>query len=114
LEELLLEDNPLKAKQRKANQDNLSAEMRQMEEQFTPYDFKKMHRRSYYPHNQQLVSTVTATDSTGALVASRPVTPAANDQRSDGAMIRPHGLGDYDSPDPLPNPEKVMSEKDNC
>lgn len=33
LEELLLEDNPLKAKQRKMNQDNLSAEMRQMEEQ---------------------------------------------------------------------------------
>jgi hypothetical protein len=34
LEELLLEDNPLKAKQRKVNQDNLSAEMRQMEEQY--------------------------------------------------------------------------------
>ena len=34
LEELLLEDNPLKAKARKANQDNLSAEMRQMEEQY--------------------------------------------------------------------------------
>lgn len=35
LEELLLEDNPLKARKRKANQDidNLSAEMRQMEEQ---------------------------------------------------------------------------------
>lgn len=35
LEELLLEDNPLKAKARKQNQDinNLSAEMRQMEEQ---------------------------------------------------------------------------------
>ena len=33
LEELLLEDNPLKAKPRKANQENLSAEMRQMEEQ---------------------------------------------------------------------------------
>jgi hypothetical protein len=33
LEELLLEDNPLKAKQRKANQDNLTPEMRQMEEQ---------------------------------------------------------------------------------
>lgn len=38
LEELLLEDNPLKAKQRKANQDNLSAEMRQMEEQFVASD----------------------------------------------------------------------------
>ncbi|KAL0953359.1 hypothetical protein HGRIS_004597 [Hohenbuehelia grisea] len=33
LEELLLEDNPLKAKTRKANQDNLSAEMQQMEVQ---------------------------------------------------------------------------------
>lgn len=35
LEELLLEDNPLKARKRKANQDPgaLSAEMRQMEEQ---------------------------------------------------------------------------------
>jgi serine/threonine kinase 32 len=35
LEELLLEDNPLKAKKRKENQDinNQSAEMRQMEEQ---------------------------------------------------------------------------------
>jgi serine/threonine kinase 32 len=34
LEELLLEDNPLKAKTRKANQNNLSPEMRQMEEQY--------------------------------------------------------------------------------
>ena len=33
LEELLLEDNPLKAKQRKVNQDNLSTEMKQMEDQ---------------------------------------------------------------------------------
>ncbi|KAF9078087.1 kinase-like domain-containing protein [Rhodocollybia butyracea] len=78
LEELLLEDNPLKAKQRKANQDNLSAEMRQMEEQFTSYDFKKMQRRSYYPHNQQLISTATATSS--GLASSRPETPA-NDLR---------------------------------
>lgn len=37
LEELLLEDNPLKAKARKANQDNLSAEMRQMEEQYVQH-----------------------------------------------------------------------------
>lgn len=135
LEELLLEDNPLKAKQRKANQDNLSAEMKQMEEQcanskshlcslsyadllvpnhrFTPYDFKKMHRRSYYPHNQQIVSTVTATDSTGALVASRPVTPGTNDQRSDRAMIQPSGATDFDLSDSPPSPEKVISEKDN-
>lgn len=100
LEELLLEDNPLKAKQRKPRDVNsLSAEMRQMEEQygvsslhfsyssqhcftsrFTSYDFRKMQRRSYYPHNQQIVSSITATTSTGGLVASRPTTPMAADQ----------------------------------
>ncbi|GJE91076.1 kinase-like protein [Phanerochaete sordida] len=75
LEELLLEDNPLKARQRKVQDiNNLSAEMRQMEEQFTPYDFKRMNRRSYYPQNQQIVSTVTATSSSGN-PSSRPVTP---------------------------------------
>lgn len=46
-----------------------------MEEQFTTYDFKQMQRRSYYPHNQQIMTTVTATSSTG-MVPSRPVTPA--------------------------------------
>ncbi|RDX54326.1 kinase-like protein [Lentinus brumalis] len=84
LEELLLEDNPLRAKQRKERDiSSLSAEMRQMEEQFTAYDFKKMHRRSYYP-STQIISTVTATSSTGP-ASSRPVTPAtiANDGMHD-------------------------------
>lgn len=83
LEELLLEDNPLKAKTRKNRDVNtLSVEMRQMEEQFATYDFKKMQRRSYYPHNQQIVSSFTAaTSSSGGPIASRPATPAANDQR---------------------------------
>jgi len=72
LEELLLEDNPLKAKRRKVNQDNLSPEMKQMEVQFIPYDFKKMQRRSYFPVNEQTTSTITATSSN----ESRPVTPA--------------------------------------
>ncbi|KAI1796584.1 kinase-like protein [Ganoderma leucocontextum] len=74
LEELLLEDNPLRARQRKDRDiSSLSAEMRQMEEQFTPYDFKKMQRRSYYPQTQ-IISTVTATSSTGP-ASSRPATP---------------------------------------
>ncbi|KAF9221452.1 kinase-like protein [Gyrodon lividus] len=92
LEELLLEDNPLKAKARKANRDvnSLSAEMRQMEEQFTSYDCKKMLRRSYYPHNQQIVSSITASSSIGGLVASRPVTPAASDQRLEGVVAAAH------------------------
>jgi len=93
LEELLLEDNPLKAKARKANQDNLSAEMRQMEDQFHTYDFRKMQRRSYYPHNQQLISTATATSS--GFASSRPATPA-NELRPDTVAIRTHS-GEYTS-----------------
>lgn len=78
LEELLLEDNPLKAKHRKQDISTMSPEMRQMEEQFTTYDFKAMRRRSYYPHNQEIVTTMTASSSTGA-AGSRPTTPTATD-----------------------------------
>lgn len=50
--------------------------MRQMEEQFTAYDFKNMQRRSYYPQNQQqIMTTMTGTSSMG-LAPSRPETPA--------------------------------------
>lgn len=105
LEELLLEDNPLKAKARKANQDNLSVEMRQMEEQFTSYDFKKMQRRSYYPHNQHLISTATATSS--GFASSRPGTPA-NDLRVDNG-IRIHGSSlDYPSGDDIIREKEIM------
>lgn len=42
---------------------------------FTTYDFKKMQRRSYYPSNPQLVSTMTAATSSSGADPSRPVTP---------------------------------------
>ncbi|KZV83380.1 kinase-like protein [Exidia glandulosa HHB12029] len=70
LEELLLEDNPLRARERKVQDvNNLSQEMRQLEEQFTSYDFMSMNRRSYYPQNQ-IVSSVT-----GASTVSRQASP---------------------------------------
>lgn len=78
LEELLLEDNPLRAKHRKQDVSTMSPEMRQMEEQFTTYDFKAMQRRSYYPNNQQIISMTTGTSSIGAGV-SRPSTPVTPD-----------------------------------
>ena len=71
-----------------------------------------MHRRSYYPHNQQIVSTVTASESTGALVASRPATPATTDHQSDKAMIQQNGHPGFDSHD-SPAQEQVMSEKEH-
>ncbi|KAG8857622.1 hypothetical protein FRB96_005640 [Tulasnella sp. 330] len=111
LEELLLEDNPLKARKRNQNQDpnSLSAEQRQMEEQFTPYDFRAMKRRSYYPQNQQLISTVTATSSTAH--PSRPGTPQAGTE----SMLGPRG--DYDlggNIPPLPSTKMVPMEMDDA
>lgn len=112
LEELLLEDNPLKARRRNPNQDvnTLSAEYRQMEEQFTTYDFRKMQRRSYYPQNQQLVSTVTATSSSG-MSPSRPTTPMTSEvKRVEESWQGYHnnGFQDHESARDIPH---IMSEK---
>lgn len=50
LEELLLEDNPLKARKRDEKRDlsQLSPELRQMEEHFLAFDHLKQARRSYF------------------------------------------------------------------
>lgn len=53
---------------------------------FTNYDFRKMHRRSYYPQNQQIVSQVTATSSIG-MVPSRSVTPLQMDMHNTGETM---------------------------
>ena len=55
---------------------------------FTSYDFRKMQRRSYYPHNQHLISTATATSS--GFQSSRPGTPA-NDLRVENSGLRVEG-----------------------
>ena len=53
-----------------------------------------MRRRSYYPQNQQIVSTVTATSSSG-MVASRPVTPGEPmSGRGDSIGLDSHVLPD--------------------
>ncbi|GAA93946.1 uncharacterized protein L969DRAFT_92148 [Mixia osmundae IAM 14324] len=50
LEELLLEDNPLKARKRdpKLDVDSLSSDMRMFEEGFTPFDWTKTTRKSWF------------------------------------------------------------------
>ncbi|CAO1618155.1 unnamed protein product [Sympodiomycopsis kandeliae] len=59
LEELLLEDNPLKARKRDEKRDisTLSPELRQMEEHFLAFDHLKQTRRSYFktPRPQQRI-----------------------------------------------------------
>jgi serine/threonine kinase 32 len=63
-----------------------------------------MHRRSYYPHNQQIISTVTATSSSG-VGASRPVTPGeATIGRGDSIGLDSHSVHG------LPDDLKVYTE----
>lgn len=70
---------------------------------FTSYDFKKMQRRSYYPHNQHLISTATATSS--GLASSRPGTPANDLRVESGIVINVNSMD-------LPVDEEIVREKD--
>ncbi|KZT18115.1 kinase-like protein [Neolentinus lepideus HHB14362 ss-1] len=54
LDEFLMVEKPLTHQKRKANPDfeRMKPELRQLEEQFTVYDYTRTKRMSYYPHNQ--------------------------------------------------------------
>jgi serine/threonine kinase 32 len=69
LEELLLEDNPLKARKRNPNLDlsQMSADMRMMEESFTIYDHTKMARKSHFKDKlaEKELGTSTTTSAIG-------------------------------------------------
>ncbi|TRM64710.1 kinase-like domain-containing protein [Schizophyllum amplum] len=125
LDEFLMVEKPLTHTKRKANADldKLKPEMRQLEEQFTVYDFTHPNRMSYYPHNQIVTkmgtesTDHTAVSATGTLLptstiierssASSPVTenavafqppPVSEDEAGEGA----HQLASSSQPIPPP------------
>ncbi|KAF8737614.1 hypothetical protein AX14_012608 [Amanita brunnescens Koide BX004] len=59
LDEFLLVERPLTHSKRKANPDweKMKPELRQLEDEFTVYDYSKSRRLSYYPHNQPVGSS---------------------------------------------------------
>ncbi|KAL4066732.1 kinase-like domain-containing protein [Scleroderma yunnanense] len=65
LDEFLMVEKPLTHTKRKANPDlnKMKPELRQLEEQFTVYDFMSSPRRSYYPHNQPITTVVRNSES---------------------------------------------------
>ena len=70
LDEFMMVEKPLTHSRRKGYPDleRLKPEMRQLEEQFTVYDFSKSTRMSYYPHNQPIVAAVSHGDEEPATV----------------------------------------------
>lgn len=67
-----------------------------------------MQRRSYYPHNQHIISTATGTSS--GMASSRPGTPANDLRVENGIAIAGNSLDIGDS-DAIRG-EKLTSEKD--
>lgn len=77
LDEFLMVEKPLSAKKRKENVDinTLTPDFRQLEEQFTIFDFSRPHRLSYYPVNQPLSLALTKSmDRAGSLDKPRSST----------------------------------------
>ncbi|KAF8905040.1 kinase-like domain-containing protein [Gymnopilus junonius] len=80
LDEFLMVEKPLTHSKRKANQDleKMKPELRQLEEQFTVYNFTNMKRMSYYPHNQPVIGIESDnTDRTLAQSATGTIIPTA-------------------------------------
>ena len=82
LDEFMMVEKPLTHSQRKAHPDleKMKPELRQLEEQFTVYDFTKNTRISYYPHNQPIVNRISQSDDEPTAVmqsATNTLQPAA-------------------------------------
>ncbi|WVF72164.1 hypothetical protein IAT40_006976 [Kwoniella sp. CBS 6097] len=80
LEELLLEENPLKARKRKEGQDLelMTPEMRMMEEHFKIFDYTKTQRRSYYtPATSASAAGQTTSNGTASTAVSSHLSPKA-------------------------------------
>ncbi|EJD07014.1 kinase-like protein [Fomitiporia mediterranea MF3/22] len=73
LDEFLMVEKPLTATKRKQNLDldKLAPEYRQLEEQFTNFDYTKPRRMSYYPHNQPIMVPVPHGDGEPSLEITR-------------------------------------------
>lgn len=99
LEELLLEDNPLKAKKRNPNIDvsQLSADYRLMEQNFLPYDFLRNGRKSWFvldgATGSNAGTTTQTTDTTAVAVPLHPqAIPLEEQPLSDMTSSRPGGM----------------------
>ncbi|TBU33457.1 kinase-like protein [Dichomitus squalens] len=70
LDEFLMVEKPLTHSKRKLHPDleKMKPELRQLEEQFTVYDFFQNRRMSYYPHNQPITNGVHHDESEGSEV----------------------------------------------
>ncbi|GAA6020437.1 hypothetical protein JCM11491_000245 [Sporobolomyces phaffii] len=106
LEELLLEDNPLKARKRNPNLDvsQLSADYRAMEQHFLPYDYLRQPRRTWF------------VDESGAPAAAGSTAPGQGQPSGSGpSATSPAGhatpLSASSSPHSVPHPSTASASR---
>ncbi|SCV67834.1 BQ2448_5445 [Microbotryum intermedium] len=89
LEELLLEDNPLKARKRNPNLDvaAMSADYRTMEQNFTPYDFTRQPRKSWFVSDEKMTAAAG-----GVAAASSSTSTAAGDLSPSSLPVHSHAV----------------------
>lgn len=101
LDEFLMIEKPLTHTKRKTNPDleKMKPELRQLEEQFTVYDFSRSRRLTYYPHNQP-VGTSERSDQTLVQTATGTVIPNATiiERSQPGSPVTMSEDGDQISP----------------
>ncbi|KAF9055499.1 kinase-like protein [Hymenopellis radicata] len=99
LDEFLMVEKPLTHTKRKANSDldKLKPELRQLEEQFSVYDYTRSQRVSYYPHNQP-VTTIATVDTDRTLAPTRSRT--GSDVIAPTATIAERSRGGTPTPPP--------------
>ncbi|KAL0954799.1 hypothetical protein HGRIS_003746 [Hohenbuehelia grisea] len=112
LDEFLMVEKPLTHSKRKANADldKLKPEMRQLEEQFTVYDFSRSKRMSYYPHNQPVGTQSESSDRTAVSQTNTLVPTATIAERSlAGSPVPPDSIAHMYIPPPMPPPPAHVS-----
>jgi serine/threonine kinase 32 len=57
LDEFIMAEKPLTHHKRKANPEKMKPEMRQLEDDFTVYDFERTTRKTHHPLNQSIATT---------------------------------------------------------
>ncbi|KAF9466491.1 kinase-like domain-containing protein [Collybia nuda] len=110
LDEFLMVEKPLTHTKRKVNPDldKMKPELRQLEEQFTVYDFSSSKRVSYYPHNQPVIAHGTSTDDSERTMAQSTngtlIPTATIAERSQaGSPMLDSDSNRYYVPPPLPS-----------
>ncbi|SGZ17916.1 BQ5605_C020g09152 [Microbotryum silenes-dioicae] len=97
LEELLLEDNPLKARKRNPNLDvtAMSADYRTMEQNFTPYDFTRQPRKSWFVTDEKMTAAAGgAAASSSKPTAAADLSPASLSVHSQAVKLESQPLSD--------------------